>query len=285
MQAVSHRQNAARAAEAAEAADRELPPVTLSEHDGVRYLHLGSIWVQGAMRVKKPEFVHLDYVQRMLAALLWLPSDRLRDGRAVQLGLGAGALTRFTVRQLGMATTAVEINPQVLQVNRLAFFLPHEVELVLGDAAAWVQQTARSAPASVRLLHVDLYDQEAAAPVIDDEAFYAGCRAVLEEGGVMAVNLFGRRHGFAASIGRIAAAFGADQVWSLRPTREGNTVVVAARGVVVPERAELEQRAAHIEARFGKLGLPARKWLRMVRPYTTAATPPDAPMPDTPAPR
>jgi spermidine synthase len=254
------------AAAAGPAAD--LPPVTLSEHDGVRYLHLGSIWVQGAMRVNKPEFVHLDYVQRMLAALLWLPTERLGDGRAVQLGLGAGALTRFTARQLGMATTAVELNPQVLAANRLAFFLPHEAELVLGDAAAWIGQTARSRPASVRLLQVDLYDQEAAAPVLDDEPFYAGCRAVLEEGGVMAVNLFGRRHGFADSIARIAAAFGAGQVWSLRPTREGNTVVVAGRGVTVPERDGLERRAAHIEARFGRLGLPARKWLRMVRPYT-----------------
>jgi spermidine synthase len=56
-------------------------------------------------------------------------------------------------------------------------------------------------------------------------------------------------------------------VWSLRPTKEGNTVVVAGRGVVVPARGELERRAACIEARFGALGLPARKWLRMVRPH------------------
>jgi spermidine synthase len=254
----------------------DLPPATLSEHDGVRYLHLGSIWVQGAMRVKTPDRVELDYVQRMLASLLWLPSerlDRVRGGQAVQLGLGAGAITRFTARQLGWATTAVEINPQVIAVNQLAFFLPPQVEVVRGDAADWL---AQAAPGHARLLHVDLYDHDAAAPVLDDEAFYAACRAVLEDGGVMAVNLFGRRHGFAGSIARIAAAFGAHQVWSLRPTREGNTVVVAGRGVVVPGREELEARAAAIEARFGKVGLPARKWLRMVRPY--------APVPfDTPA--
>jgi spermidine synthase len=59
-------------------------------------------------------------------------------------------------------------------------------------------------------------------------------------------------------------------VWSLRPTKEGNTVVVAGRGVLVPPRAELERRAACIKARFGALGLPARKWLRMVRPHGTA---------------
>ena len=63
----------------------------------------------------------------------------------------------------------------------------------------------------------------------------------------------------------LASAFGSDQVWSLRPTREGNTVVIAGRGVVVPDRDTLSARADNIEARFG---LPARKWLRMVRPLT-----------------
>ena len=241
-----------------------LPDVTLSEADGVRYLHLGTVWIQGGMRIRKPQVIEIDYVQRMLASLLWLPSQRLGSGRAVQLGLGAGALTRFTAMQLGMATTAVEINPQVIRVNTAWFHLPARVEVVQGDAADWLRLAQ---PRSVQLLHVDLYDQEAAAPVLDDVRFYGDCRAVLEEGGLMSVNLFGRHASFHDSIGRIATAFGAGQVWSMRPTREGNTVVVAGRGVAVPPREELQRRAELIEARFGHLKLPARKWLRMVRPY------------------
>ena len=248
----------------------ELPEVTLSEEDGVRYLHLGTIWIQGGMRIKKPQVVEIDYVQRMLACLLWLPTEALGEGQAVQLGLGAGALTRFTARQLRMATTAVEINPQVISVNAAWFHLPDTAEIVRGDAADWVRQAD---PASVRLLFVDLYDHEAAAPVLDDVDFYRACRAVLEEGGLMSVNLFGRHASFHDSIARIAAAFGTDQVWSLRPTREGNTVVVAGRGVVVPPRDDLAARAAVIEHRFASLNLPARKWLRMVRPYTPPVQP------------
>jgi len=247
----------------------ELPPVTLSEQDGVRYLHLGSIWIQGGMRMGKPQVVEIDYVQRMLACLLWLPTEALGQGHAVQLGLGAGALTRFTAQQLKMATTVVEINPLVVSANAIWFHLPAAAEVVQGDAADWL---AQAAPGSVRLLHVDLYDQEAAAPVLDDTGFYAACRAVLEEGGVMSVNLFGRHASFRDSIDRIAAAFGTDQVWSLRPTRQGNTVVVAGRGVVVPAREALAARAAVLEKRYGKLGLPARQWLRMVRPYTPQAS-------------
>ena len=168
-----------------------------------------------------------------------------------------------------MATTVVEINPEVIAVNGAWFHLPPEAEVVRGDAADWLKQAE---PASVQLLHVDLYDEEAAAPVLDDEAFYTACHAVLAPGGVMSVNLFGRDTSFQDSLLRIASAFGAGQVWSLRPTREGNTVVVAGRDVVVPGREVLAARAAALETRFGALGLPAGKWLRMVRPYveTTA---------------
>lgn len=237
----------------------------MSEFEGVRYLHLGSIWVQGAMRIRQPHKIELDYVQRMLASLLWRPTAALGQGQAVQLGLGAGAITRFTCQQLGMATTVVEINPAVIDIGLQWFALPQQAEVVRGDAADWL---AQATPGSVDLLHVDLYDHEAAAPVLDSEPFYAACQQVLASGGLMSVNLFGRDASFERSVARIAAAFGPQQVWSLRPTREGNTVVVAGRNVVVPDRVELTHRAAVIEQRFGALGLPARKWLRMVRPYT-----------------
>ena len=44
----------------------------------------------------------------------------------------------------------------------------------------------------------------------------------------MTVNLFGRSSSFERSLARIAAAFGADAVWAFKPTREGNTDVLAA---------------------------------------------------------
>ena len=75
------------------------------------------------------------------------------------------------------------------------------------DAADWVDDPGHRH--SAQLLQVDLYDEEAAAPVLDDEAFYAACRAVLADGGVMSVNLFGRDASFERSLGRIAEVFGA----------------------------------------------------------------------------
>jgi spermidine synthase len=254
-----------------------LPPALLSEYQGVRSLHLGSTWIQGSMRIAKPDHVELEYVQRMLAALLWLPTEQLGQGQAVQLGLGAAALTRFTLKALRMRTTAVELNPAVISLCRRSFHLPRDgplLQVLNMDAEAWVHDPAHRA--GVQLLQVDLYDHDAAAPVLDDERFYAACRGVLAEGGVMSVNLFGRDAHFAQSLARIAAAFGVHQVCGLRPTREGNSVVLAGRDVQLPDRAMLLERAAHIEARFGGWGLPARKWLRMLRPPVPAAALPPA---------
>ena len=143
-----------------------LPEVTISEFDGVRSLHLGTVWIQGSMRIAKPDRVELDYVQRMLAGLLWLPAAQLGQGRAVQLGLGAGAITRFTLKALRMHTTAVELNPAVIQGCRRHFHLPADgpkLQVLNMDAGDWVHDAQQQG--SVQLLHVDLYDQEAAAPV------------------------------------------------------------------------------------------------------------------------
>jgi spermidine synthase len=72
-------------------AQAQIRPVTLSEMDGVRYLHFGTEWVQGAMRIRKPNWPELEYAQQMMAWMLWLEQPR----RIAQLGLGTAALTKF----------------------------------------------------------------------------------------------------------------------------------------------------------------------------------------------
>jgi len=241
-----------------------LPEVNFSDYGDIRYLHLGTEWVQGSMRMGKPFEIHLDYVQRMMAWLLFVDPDTVPQRHAMQFGLGAAALTKFCRKKIGMKTTAIELNPQVVAACRLWFKLPADdakLSVILGDAAEvaahdhWRGQ--------VDALQVDLYDHEAAAPVLDSEAFYRDCRALLTEDGAMTVNLFGRSSSYERSLGHIAAAFGEAAVWAFRPTREGNTVVCALRQPVEPARGELAARADVIESKWG---LPARKWLRVFKP-------------------
>lgn len=247
-----------------------LAEATVSEHRGVRYLHLGTPWVQGAMRLSAPLVIELEYVQRMMACLLLRPAAALGRGHAVQLGLGAGAITRFTHRVLKLRTTAVELNPAVIDACRMWFRLPADTArctIVRADAAAWAADPAHAGGAD--LLCVDLYDHEAAGPVHDSAAFYRDCARSLAEGGVFSVNLFGRDAAFARSVQRIAAAFGPERVLTLRPTREGNTIVLAWKGGPLPDREELAARAQNVADRTG---LPARKWLRMIAAGPTETT-------------
>ena len=241
----------------------ELPGVTLSEDGEVRYLHLGTEWVQGTMLIDQPFDIELEYVQRMMAWLLFVEPDSVPRRRAMQLGLGAAALTKFCFKKLRMDTTAVDINPQVIAACRTWFKLPPDsarLRVMLGDAA----EVAAYAPfhGTVDALQVDLYDDEAAAPVLDSADFYADCRRLLTDEGAMTVNLFGRQASYERSLGHIREAFGDAAIWAFRPTREGNTVVLALRTPQHPERLQLLARAEAVQARWG---LPARKWLKVFK--------------------
>jgi spermidine synthase len=252
-----------------------LPPATLSEFDGVRYLHLGGTpWVQGAMRIRQPKKLVLEYVQRMMAWLLLVPAERWDaqpDLHVVQFGLGAATLTRQSHSVMKLCTSAVELNPDVVAACRQWFHLPDNNELLnvqVGDAGAWAMDAEHVG--TVDVLQIDLYDHEAAAPALDHEDFYRHCHALLADGGVMVVNLFGRQASFARSAHRVAAGFGAGQVRMMSATKEGNTVVLARKPAAGeagdqgwPARELMQQRAELAEARWQ---LPATKWLKLIKP-------------------
>jgi spermidine synthase len=238
--------------------------VNFSESDGVRYLHLGSEWVQGAMRIAAPFDLELQYVQRMMASLLFVAPESVAGRHAMQLGLGAGAITKFCYKKLGMTCTAVECNPRVADVCRAWFRLPAEgprLHVVIADAAQEIRRGQWLG--TVDALAVDLYDGQAAAPVLDAPEFYADCKQLLTDEGVMTVNLFGRTENFERSLAHISTAFGTQAVWQFKPTREGNTVVLAQRTPQRPARSVLQARAEAIATRWS---LPAPKWLRVFKP-------------------
>jgi len=179
--------------------------IEISEKAGVRYLHFSADWIQGAMRVQRPNALELSYTREMMAGLLLreLPWPR----EALLIGLGAGSLVKFIYHKLPQTRiTVVEIDPQIEIIARLHFKLPDDpgrLRIIIGDGAEFMLKDGKKFDA----IYVDGFDKEGRAGVLDTLPFYQACRARLTETGLMAVNLLGRSRGFQASTDRIETAF------------------------------------------------------------------------------
>ena len=232
--------------------------VTLSEENGVRYLHFGTQWIQGGMRIARPYVLELAYQQQMMAVGLFIPEP----ARIVQLGLGAGALTKFCYRYVPSARiVVVELSSQVVEAARGWFMLPDDdvrLKVVHGDAGDFIARPRERRRAD--WLQVDLYDAQARGPVYDDVEFYRSCQRALSSPGVACFNLFGRR--FDPSFARICTAF-EDRALALPEVDEGNRIVLAFCGPPLSvSLTALAERAKHLESRWE---LPARRWVAGLR--------------------
>jgi len=202
--------------------------VDISEEDGVRNLHFGSDWIQGAMRIARPWSLELAYTREMMAALLMRPPQHWPRS-ALLVGLGAGSLAKFIYRYLpDCRITVVEINPQVEFVARQYFKLPDDprrLDVVIGCGADYMLGGERR----FDLILVDGFDPDAKAGPLDTEPFYQACRARLSDDGLCSINLLGRNRGFQASVDRIKSAF--DGRVAVFPSCDsGNTIAFATGG-------------------------------------------------------
>lgn len=231
-------------------------PITISESDGARYLHFDTPWIQGAMDIRRPDRLLLAYVEQMMGWLLFLEPP----ARILQLGLGAGSLTRFCLRHCPDAQiTVVDNSREVIETAHQWFAIPREhprLKLLCRDAQAYLEPAARRGAYGV--IQVDLYDMHARGPTLESEAFYRLCAEALAEPGIAAFNLFGAHASTTRNLRRIRTVFG-DRVLELPATAAGNLVVLGFRGPALSVGWEaLETRAALLERR---LRLPARHWV------------------------
>lgn len=233
-------------------------PVTLSEQDGVRYLHFGTEWVQGAMRIRKPDWPELEYAQQMMAWMLWITQPRT----IVQLGLGTAALTKFCYRQFPEArVTAVELNASVIAICESMFKLPpgdERLQVLEMDALDFVNDQAHAG--AIDVLQCDLYDATARGPVLDTPEFYQACNACLSEAGIMTVNLFGDHPSYAKNIKAMKFAF--DHVICLPEVHDGNVVAICFKTRPAIDFEALGERAQQIVA---ATKLPAKSWVKGIK--------------------
>jgi len=233
-------------------------PVTLSEMDGCRYLHFGTEWVQGAMRIRKPDWLELEYAQQMMAWMLFIDKPQ----HIVQLGLGTAALTKFCYRQFPDAqVTAVELNPAVIQICQTMFKLPDNdarLTVLEMDAEQFVADINRHKTLDV--LQVDLYDATARGPVLDSPEFYQACSDCLKPDGIMTVNLFGDHPSYLKNIKAMQFVF--DRVICLPEVHDGNVIAIAFNKKPKLDFYALRERAAQIKL---TTKLPAKSWVNGIQ--------------------
>jgi spermidine synthase len=232
-----------------------MPSIEISEERGVRYLHFGSHWIQGAMRIARPWALELDYTQDLMFALL-LRYGRAWPRTALQIGLGAGSITKFLHRHRpGARLKIVEISPEVVTAAWQFFKLPDasaRLDVEVADGHDFMARTTFR----FDLIVVDGYDHKARAGMLDSLPFYVNCRARLAEGGVLAANLLTRRHDASASLARMRKAF-SGRVLALPPCEGGNTVAFStAHAPQVMAYDELRARALKLKLDTGLNLLP-----------------------------
>lgn len=223
--------------------------IQISEEKGVRYLHFGSPWVQGAMRIARPAALELEYTRQMMFPLLL--RDAAWPASVLQVGLGAGSLTRFLARHRPRARiTVVEVWPEVVAAARQFFHLPSEspaLEVRVVDGHDYLAVARRR----FDLILVDAFDEKGRPGMIDSAPFYANCHQRLAHGGLAAFNLLTRTRGAAPALRRIREAFGGD-VLALPITEAGNLVVIAGGGLPPARPAhDLREAASALKAATG----------------------------------
>ena len=239
------------------------PNLFFSEEDGFRYLHFGSPWIQGAMKVGRPYELVLEYPRQMMACGLFYPEPE----QIVQLGLGAASLTKFCYKYTDAQIDVAEISENVIMSAHQWFKCPmpdERLQIHLADARDFIAARQDFNPAD--WLQVDIYDEEAHGPVYDDVEFYRLCRrAMNKQGAVASFNLFGSR--FDKSFSAISEAF-EGRVLVMPEIDEGNRVVLGFAGAKLEMTSdELYERAQELRHKW-KLG--AIKWVHGLKALNPA---------------
>jgi len=232
--------------------------LSISEEDGIRFLHLGGEHIQSAMRITAPHALELDYTRTMMAFLLFHP----RPSDCLMIGLGGGSIPKFIHRRLRQTRVrAIELDPAVVTAARSLFHVPPEdarMRIEIGDGA----KVVRAAMAQCDVLFADGFIDGKQVPELVSEEFYGASFEALRSPGILVVNFFGHDRRFTRYLKRIERPF-EGRVVCLEAREDGNVIAFGLKGL--PERISwdaLRTRAARLEAR---LGLPFGQFVKGLR--------------------
>jgi len=161
------------------------------EKDGVRSLHFGSYPRQSSMRLIDPDKLELNYVRAMTSWLLF--KEKLAE-EALIIGLGGGSLTKHLLYHFpDCSLKVVEYRKSVVRIARSHFGLPLDprLKIIIDDGGAYVRQRTATHQQRYSLVIVDAFGHDSMAESICCEAFFEACRLLLQDDGMLVINLWG----------------------------------------------------------------------------------------------
>lgn len=178
--------------------------------------------VQSGMRISDPDALVFDYVQMMMAFLLFNDHPRLIE----MIGLGGGSLAKYCYRHLpDTRIVAIEVSAEVIALRR-DFDIPEDDErftVFCADGADHVRIDSDRPD----IIMVDGFDERGQPPELCTVVFYQACFDRLQPGGMLVVNLCEQRHAYNGPVARIRRTFGRDVL--VAPTEYGGNRLVLAR--------------------------------------------------------
>lgn len=212
--------------------------IEVSETGGVRSLHLGSVTVQSAMRIRDPNALELTYTRGMMCFLLFNPHVR----KVLAIGLGGGSLPKYIHAYCpDVMTKVIEINAKIIQLARSQFYVPendNRLDVIEGDGLQYLAEHTHDAD----VLLIDAFDSNGIPPDFCSQDFFDQCANVLKGDGMLAINLWGSDKNFDIYLQRIEHSF-AGKVLILPTGKPGNIAVFGFN------RAPADLRIAHLRER------------------------------------
>lgn len=216
--------------------------VEVSEINGIRSLHLGTVTIQSSMKVKDPFALELTYTRGMMGFLLF--SDDIKT--VLTIGLGGGSVPKYIYANCtNISQTIVKINPQIISIARSHFYVPDNDErfnVIEGDGIAYLAENTNSTDC----LMIDAFDSFGIPPDFCSQDFFDNCEMALKIDGIFAINLWGSDKNFDIYLQRIEQSFN-NQTLMLPTGKPGNIVVFGFKKALSLNQKKLKERAKNLE--------------------------------------
>jgi len=221
--------------------------VDVSETDGVRSLHLGSVTIQSAMRIRDPFALELTYTRGMMCILLFDSPIKPQIKHVLAIGLGGGSIAKYIHAHCpDIVSTVIELNPKIIQIARSQFYVPENderLEVIEGDGLQYLAEHTHATD----VLLIDAFDSNGIPPNFCSQDFFDQCANTLKSDGILAINLWGSDKNFDVYLQRIEQSF-EGRVLTLPTGKPGNIAVFGFKREPADLRlTSLRERAKALE--------------------------------------